>query len=42
MDEGVELLLNKDSDDKMIERAFDFSSYDLVLSVDLFQFFTTY
>lgn len=37
---GVELPLNKGSDDKMIERAFDFSRYGLMLSVDLFQFFT--
>lgn len=42
MDEGVELPLNKGSDDKMIERAFDFRRYDLMLSVDLCQFFTTY
>lgn len=42
MDAGVELPLNKESDDKMIERAFDFSRYDLVLSAGLFQFFTAY
>lgn len=42
MDAGVELPLNKGSDDEMIERAADFSPYDLMLSVDPFQFFTTY